>query len=78
MSRILLLGPAREAAGLRDDVIAGDRVSEVLREAVRRYGPAFAEVLTVSQVWVNGETSTPEQPVGPQDEVAVLPPISGG
>jgi molybdopterin converting factor small subunit len=78
MSRILLLGPAREAAGLRDDVIDGENLGDVLDAAVRRYGPAFSEVLSVSKVWVNGEPSTPEQRVGPQDEVVVLPPISGG
>jgi molybdopterin synthase sulfur carrier subunit len=50
----------------------------VLAIAVRRYGPAFQEVLSVSKVWVNGEPSSPDQSVGPQDEVVVLPPISGG
>jgi molybdopterin synthase sulfur carrier subunit len=78
MTRILLLGPAREAAGVRDDVIDGANVADVLAIAVRRYGPAFQEVLSVSKVWVNGEPSSPDQSVGPQDEVVVLPPISGG
>jgi molybdopterin converting factor small subunit len=35
-------------------------------------------VLKVSKIWVNGEPSSREQAVGPQDEVAVLPPVSGG
>lgn len=78
MSRILLLGPARDAAGLREDVIDALTVADVLAQAVQRYGERFADVLSLSQVWVNGEKSTPQQPVGPQDEVAVLPPISGG
>ncbi len=78
MSRILLLGPAREAAGVRDDHIEGATVGEVLRGAVDRYGSTFEEVLKVSKIWVNGEPSSREQAVGPQDEVAVLPPVSGG
>ncbi len=78
MSRILLLGPAREAAGVRDDVIDESTVAGVLAVAVQRYGREFDAVLKVSKVWVNGEPATPHQPVGPHDEVAVLPPVSGG
>ena len=40
MSRILLLGPAREAAGVREDEIDGDTVGDVLHLAVARYGEA--------------------------------------
>ncbi len=78
MSRILLLGPAREAAGVRDDHIDGVTLADVLRGAVLRYGAAFEEVLATSQVWVNGEPAEFTRPVGPHDEVAVLPPVSGG
>jgi molybdopterin converting factor small subunit len=78
MARILLLGPAREAAGVRDDVIDGDTVAQVLRHCVTRYGNAFEEVLATSQVWVNGDVADDDDPVSPSDEVAVLPPISGG
>ncbi len=78
MSRILLLGPAREAAGVVEDLIDGDTVEEVLRVAVLRYGSAFAQVLAVSRVWVNAEAASRDQRVGPHDEVAVLPPVSGG
>ena len=78
MTRLLLLGPARDAAGVRDDVLAGTTVGDVVRAAVGRYGSAFEEVLEVSQVWLNGEPTTLETPVGDYDEVAVLPPVSGG
>ena len=78
MTRILLLGPAREAAGVRHDELDGTTVGAVLREAVARYGPAFEKVLDSSQIWLNSEPVTLETPVGDYDEVAVLPPISGG
>jgi sulfur-carrier protein len=78
VARLLLLGPAREAAGRRDDDIDGDSVAIVLKVAATRYGPAFEQVLGVSQVWVNGEPADEETPVGPYDEVAVVPPVSGG
>jgi molybdopterin synthase sulfur carrier subunit len=78
VARILLLGPAREAAGMRSDVIDGQTVAAVLEEAVARYGTTFKEVLNVSQIWVNGEPAGSSTPVAPYDEIAVLPPISGG
>lgn len=78
MSRLLLLGPARDAAGVRHDEVAGDTVGAVIAAAVERYGQAFADVVAVSALWVNGESADPAQPVGPDDEVAVLPPVSGG
>ncbi|HVB70898.1 MAG TPA: MoaD/ThiS family protein [Acidimicrobiales bacterium] len=78
VARLLLLGPAREAAGRRDDVIDGDSVDVVLKEAAARYGPDFERVLEVSQVWVNGDAANAKTRVGPHDEVAVVPPVSGG
>lgn len=74
----MLFGPAREAAGLGSDDVTGDTVATVLASAVERYGPAFEQVLIHSQVWVNGELADRSDPTGPYDEVAVLPPISGG
>jgi len=32
----------------------------------------------MSKVWVNGEEVPLSHPVGDNDEVAVLPPVSGG
>jgi molybdopterin converting factor small subunit len=78
MARLLLLGPAREAAGVRHDVVEGDTLAEVLEGARARYGEPFGAVLATSQVWVNGAPGEPDAPVAPYDEVAVLPPVSGG
>ena len=78
MTRLVLLGPAREAAGVASDDVAGEYVGQVLDAAVARYGEEFARVLARSRVWVNAEAATRETPVGPQDEVSVLPPVSGG
>ncbi len=78
MPRLVFLGPAREAAGTRHDVIDADTVAAVLDEAKVRYGRAFEEIVAVSQIWVNGEVVSFDTPVGPYDEIAVLPPVSGG
>jgi sulfur-carrier protein len=50
----------------------------VLAEARRRYGDRFAEILATAKVWRNGEPAGADDVVGPDDEVAVLPPVSGG
>lgn len=58
--------------------MAGDTVGAVLAEAVAAYGSDFAAVVENSRVWCNGEPAEDDHPVGPGDEVAVLPPVSGG
>ena len=50
----------------------------VLVEAVRRYGPKFEAILEVSRVWVNGEPADSAAPISHDDEISVLPPVSGG
>lgn len=78
MVRVRLFASARDAAGTGSDVIDGDTVAEVLRAAEDRYGQRFSDVLTTCRVWVNGNDAAPETALGPDDELAVLPPVSGG
>jgi molybdopterin synthase sulfur carrier subunit len=73
-----LFAGAREAAGTGRDTVSGATVGEVLAAARRRYGGSFEAVLAPSRVWVNGEPAAADDPVGEADEVAVLPPVSGG
>jgi molybdopterin converting factor small subunit len=73
-----LFASAREAAGVDRVMIAEDTVGGVLREARERFGPAFEAVLARSRVWRNGEPATDADAVADNDEVAVLPPVSGG
>ncbi len=58
--------------------VAGATVSDVLVSAAARFGSGFADVLATSKVWVNGEEVPLDHPVSDKDEVAVLPPVSGG
>ena len=58
--------------------VEGETVGEVLHAAIARYGNTFADVVATSRVWVNGEPAQADTAVGADDEVAVLPPVSGG
>lgn len=78
MPRVRLFAAAREAAGTDRAELGGATVSEVLDAARGRWGAPFADVLAMSRVWVNGEPAGDDDPVGPDDELAVLPPVSGG
>lgn len=50
----------------------------MLDAACARYGPAFAALLPTCRVWVNGEQADRADRVHSTDEIAVLPPVSGG
>lgn len=81
--RLLLFAGAREAAGCgcdEYDLEPGVRLGGFLDEAVERYGDAFAAVLASSRVWINGDEPPKSLAtvLAADDEVAVLPPVSGG
>ncbi len=78
MARLVLLGPAREAAGTKNDTVEGGTLASVLDAASERYGVEFTTILASSQVWVNGEPARVDEPLGATDVVTVLPPVSGG
>jgi molybdopterin synthase sulfur carrier subunit len=73
-----LFASARDAAGTGSDRIDGSTIDEVLATAGARYGQRFRDVLPTCRIWLNGDEVGPGSPVGPDDEVAVLPPVSGG
>jgi len=78
MPKLRLFAQAREAAGIGHDVVPGTKVADVLQAARTRYGVDFGAVLDQSRVWVNGEPAAMDQQVDDSDELAVLPPVSGG
>ena len=78
MATLRLFAAAREAAGTGSEVVTGATVGQVLADAQARHGEPFASVLARCRVWLNGEPARDDDPVGAGDEVAVLPPVSGG
>lgn len=78
MATLLLFGPARTAAGMPRVRIDAASLRELRDVACERFGAEFEAVLAVSAVWVNGEPVTGDPAIGERDEVAVVPPVSGG
>ena len=78
MAVLRLFAQAREAAGTSGLQVPAASVGDLLDEAARRFGTRFDEVLATSKVWLNGEPTELSVALADDDEVAVLPPVSGG
>lgn len=78
VARLRLFASAREAAGTSQETLDGATVGELLEMATRKFGANFAAVLPSCKVWVNGEAAEMGLRIGDDDEVAILPPVSGG
>ncbi len=78
VARLRLFAQAREAAGLGRTEVPDGTVGSVLAHVKHTFGEQFSAVVDASQIWVNGEPAQAETLVGPSDEIAILPPVSGG
>jgi molybdopterin converting factor small subunit len=78
MAVLRLFASVRVAAGTGRADVDGATVGEVVANACARYGDEFAALVQRCRVWRNGELAELDEPVGPTDEVAILPPVSGG
>lgn len=77
--RVRLFAALREQAGMAEVTDAAGRdVGELADGLAARFGERFASVAAVSSFVVNGERATRSTPVADGDEVAILPPVSGG
>jgi len=77
--RVRLFAALREVAGTSwlEDESAPD-VDALVRSLAARFGPEFERVVRAGTVVVNGEPVQPGTPLHPDDEVTLLPPVSGG
>jgi molybdopterin converting factor small subunit len=53
-------------------------VSAIIAAAEAQFGETFSQVVANSNIWLNGEPIEADTPVNDGDEVAVIPPVSGG
>ena len=78
MAVLRLFASAREAAGTGRAELPGETVAAVLDAAREAFGAPVVTVLPTCRIWLNGETVDETTAVGERDEIAVLPPVSGG
>ena len=78
MAVLRLFASVRVAAAPGKVNVTGSNEGEVLAAADEKFGAAFAGVANTCRVWRNGEAAVATDPVGDDDEVALLPPVSGG
>jgi molybdopterin converting factor small subunit len=78
VATLRLFGPIADLAGTRREVIDALTVDEALHDASERFGSGFDDLLESCQIWVNGEPADGSWPLTEADELAVLPPLSGG
>ncbi len=78
MAQLRLFGPARDAVGRSCVTLPGESVAAVVDAAEEQFGAPFSRILAVSRVWLNGQPVPPDTRVGDGDEIAVIPPVSGG
>ncbi len=78
MPTLRLFARFREIAGTDTVVVDEGTVGEILDRAAAEYGPAFENSLASAGVWVNGDPVDRAAPVAADDEMAIIPPVSGG
>ena len=78
MVRVRLFAALREQADASRVEASGRTVGEVVDQLSERYGERFASIASVGSCVVNGERASRDTVIAEGDEVALLPPVSGG
>jgi len=78
--RVLFFGLIRDVVGAREDSLEvpdGSRLEAVFNHYAERF-PRLQEMASSTVLALNQQFSTPAAPLAEGDEVALLPPVSGG
>jgi molybdopterin converting factor small subunit len=78
VAEVRLFGPVRVAAGTGREQVDAHSVEELLAALKIRHGSGFEAILATCAVYVNGEPAATDTRLADGDEVALLPPVSGG
>lgn len=75
---VRLFAALRELAGSPRVEAEADNVGDVVAALSERFGERFAKVARAGSVVVDGERADPSWALAEGQEVALLPPVSGG
>jgi molybdopterin converting factor small subunit len=78
MARVRLFAALRDLAGASHLEIDAPDVQTLVRTLTERFGEEFGRISKAGAVVIDGETAGPGRHLDPDDEVALLPPVSGG
>lgn len=76
--RVRLFAALRDLAGASQVEAPGGTAGEVLESLCERYGERFARIARAGSIVVDGERASADRPLEGGEEVAILPPVSGG
>jgi molybdopterin synthase sulfur carrier subunit len=76
--RVRLFAVLRELAGASEVEASGKTVGELVDALAATHGQRFGQIVGVSSFVVNGERADRASHIAEGDEVAILPPVSGG
>ena len=78
MAKVRLFANLREIAGTTRLDVPVSTVREAVDFVNDKFGAEFEKGVSVSRIWVNGEEADMADVVGADDELVILPPVSGG
>ena len=78
MAILRLFASVKQMAGTGSVILSGATVADVVEEASQRYGAEFSDMARNCRIWLNGNPTEINTPVNDDDEIAPLPPVSGG
>lgn len=78
MIKVRLFAALRELADSSEVEVDAADVAGVLQSLEARLGGRFAQIMAAGTVVVNGEPAGRDRSLEESDEVALLPPVSGG
>ncbi|MCH2415657.1 MAG: MoaD/ThiS family protein [Acidimicrobiales bacterium] len=78
MAILRLFASVKQMAGTGSVILSGATVADVVEEASQRYGAEFSDMARNCRIWLNGNPTEINTPVNDDDEIALLPPVSGG
>lgn len=78
MAKVRLFANLREIAGTARLDVPAETVRQAIEALEEKFGAQFARGVETSRIWVNGEEAEPGDNLAEDDELVILPPVSGG